>query len=134
MPCTAKKYEASRKEMRIRGLRPVDHVLTTREFSFMLKKNNIDLAGLRPSPADDPLGKYSGGAAIFGGSGGVMESALRTAHVLACGDKKSGVCRSRIDYKAVRGLEGVKEATGGGRRHYAPGSGRERDRPCRTGA
>lgn len=111
MPCTAKKYEASRKEMTINGLRPVDHVLTTREFSFMLKKNNIDLGKLKKDKADNPLGEYSGAAAIFGGSGGVMESALRTAHVMACGDKKSGICRSRIDYKAVRGLKGVKEAT-----------------------
>ena len=41
MCCTAKKYEASRKEMMINGSFPVDNVLTTREFSFMLKKDNI---------------------------------------------------------------------------------------------
>ncbi len=110
MPCTAKKYEASRLELKIDGKRPVDYVLTTREFSFLLKKNKIDFANIKKSRADDPLGEYSGGAAIFGGSGGVMESALRTAHVMACGDKKTGICRAKIDFKDVRGLSGLKEA------------------------
>ncbi|KKQ53872.1 MAG: Hydrogenase, Fe-only [Candidatus Falkowbacteria bacterium GW2011_GWF2_38_1205] len=110
MPCTAKKYEASRLEMKIDDKFPVDYVLTTREFSFMLKKNKVDFAKIKPSHADDPFGEYSGGAAIFGGSGGVMESALRTAHVMACGDKKTGICKSKIDFKDVRGLAGLKEA------------------------
>jgi NADP-reducing hydrogenase subunit HndD len=108
MPCTAKKYEASRKEMKINGLLPVDYVLTTREFSFMMKKNKINFSQLQPAIADDPFGKYTGGAAIFGGSGGVMESALRTAQFFAFGDNK--VCKFQIDFKDVRGLAGVKEA------------------------
>ena len=111
MPCTAKKYEAIRPELKINGLFPVDHVITTREFSFMMKKRKIDFPKLPKSAADNPLGEYSGAAAIFGGSGGVMEAALRTAHMIACGDKKSGICRPRIDFKDVRGLDGIKEAT-----------------------
>ncbi len=110
MPCTAKKYESSRNEMKIGGLYPVDYVLTTRELSFLLKKNNVNFSRLRPQNADNPLGEYSGAAAIYGASGGVMESALRTAHVLGCGDKTTGLCRSRIDFKAVRGMDGVKDA------------------------
>ena len=111
MPCTAKKYEAHREEMKINEHYPVDYSLTTREFSFLMKKNKIDFAKLKSSKSDNPLGEYSGGAAIFGGSGGVMESALRTAHVMACGNKKSGICNSKIDFKEVRGLSGIKEAT-----------------------
>ncbi len=111
MPCTAKKYESHREEMRINEHYPVDYSLTTREFSFLMKKNKIDFAKLKSSKSDNPLGEYSGGAAIFGGSGGVMESALRTAHVMACGDKKSGICSSKIDFKEVRGLSGIKKAT-----------------------
>ena len=110
MPCTAKKYEASREEMKIDGNLPVDIVITAREFSFMIKKNNIDLLKLKKSAPDSPLGEFTGGAAIFGGSGGVMESALRTAHVMACGDRKGGVCRAKIDFKDVRGMDGIKEA------------------------
>ena len=111
MPCTAKKYEAARPEMKINNNFPVDHVLTTREFSFMIKKNNIDFPKLKPIKADDPMGGYSGAAAIYGASGGVMESALRTAHVMGCGGNTKGSCRQRLDFKTVRGLDGVKEST-----------------------
>lgn len=110
MPCTAKKYEAARGEMRIKGMLPVDKVITNREFAWLMKKNNIDFANIEPESSDDPLGRYSGGAAIFGGTGGVMESALRAAHALACGNKKTGICRSKIDFKEARGMKGVKEA------------------------
>ena len=109
MPCTAKKYEASRKEMKINGLLPVDYVLTTRELSFMLKKNKIDLGKAKAVAADSPFGKYTGAAAIFGGSGGVMESALRTAQFYAFGENKQA-CEGKIDFVDARGLEGIKEA------------------------
>ena len=110
MPCTAKKYEAIRPEMKIDGMLAVDSVITTREFSFMLKKNNIDLKNVKKRKADNPLGEYSGGAAIFGGTGGVMESALRTADAIICASKKTKTCQPKIDFKEVRGLEDVKEA------------------------
>jgi NADP-reducing hydrogenase subunit HndD len=107
MPCTAKKYEATRRELKINGSHPVDYVLTTRELAFLLKKNNIDLSKLKKSKVDSLIGEYSGAAAIYGGSGGVMESALRTAQYLACPEK----CDIKIDFKEVRGLDGIKEAT-----------------------
>jgi NADH-quinone oxidoreductase subunit G/NADP-reducing hydrogenase subunit HndD len=110
MPCTAKKYESQRPEMMIEGKHPVDYVLTTREFAFMMKKNNIDFAKLKKTKADNPLGEYTGAAAIYGGSGGVMESALRTAQFMICADSKSKICDSRIDFQDVRGFNGVKEA------------------------
>jgi len=44
MPCTAKKFESRRSELKVSGLYPVDYVLTTREFGFLLKKNSIDVA------------------------------------------------------------------------------------------
>ncbi|MFH1522543.1 MAG: [FeFe] hydrogenase, group A [Patescibacteria group bacterium] len=109
MPCTAKKYEASRKELKIKGNLPVDYVITTREFAWLMKKNNIDFAKLKSKKADNPLGEYSGAAAIYGGSGGVMESALRTAQVLACVNKKTSICKTCLDFQSVRGLKGVKE-------------------------
>lgn len=110
MPCTAKKFEKSRKEMRINGRYPVDHVVTTREFAWLMKRNGISFGHLKNLKADSMLAEYSGAGALYGGSGGVMESALRTAHALACGDKKTGACRPRIDFKEVRGLNGIKEA------------------------
>jgi iron-only hydrogenase group A len=109
MPCTAKKYEASRKEMAIDGHQPVDYALTTREFSFLMKKKMIDFPNIKKSKADNPMGVASGGGAIFGGTGGVMESALRTANLILAGDK-DGIGKKRIDFKKVRGMAGIREA------------------------
>ncbi|MEA1936539.1 MAG: [FeFe] hydrogenase, group A [Patescibacteria group bacterium] len=114
MPCTAKKFESTRKELKIKNTSPVDYVLTTREFAWMMKRGCIDFAKIKGVKADRPLEEHSGAAAIYGGSGGVMESALRSARFFACaGDKKkeSEICKLDLDFKAVRGLENVKEAT-----------------------
>ena len=108
MPCTAKKHEASREEMTIDNQLPVDYVLTTRELSFMIKKNNIDFVNIKESKADNPLGEYTGAGVIFGGSGGVMESALRTAQYIVEGDK-APLTKKRLEFHGVRGLEDVKE-------------------------
>jgi iron-only hydrogenase group A len=110
MPCTAKKFEASRNELKISGLSPVDAVLTTRELAWIFKKNNINIKKIKPQLADNPLGEYSGAAAIYGASGGVMESALRTAQFLACGKNNTCLARARLEFKDVRGLTGIKEA------------------------
>ncbi len=110
MPCTAKKYEGIRRELKVHGASPVDYVLTTRELAYMIKKNDIDFKNLKDEEVDDPIGQHSGAAAIYGASGGVMESALRTAQYFA--DKKNDASLSgkRLEYKAVRGMEGIKKA------------------------
>jgi len=114
MPCTAKKFESSRKEMKIKNEFPVDYVLTTREFAWLMKRHCINFAKLKNERADNPLGEYSGAAAIYGGSGGVMESALRSARFFACAsdkNKENKICDLNLDFKSVRGLKGIKEAT-----------------------
>ena len=108
MPCTAKKFESIRPELKIKNMFPVDYVLTTREFAWMLKKNGINFLTLGKSKADNPFGEYSGAAAIYGGSGGVMESALRTAQFLAGKNKKN--TKIKLEFQSVRGLKEVKEA------------------------
>ncbi|NTW22675.1 ferredoxin [Candidatus Falkowbacteria bacterium] len=110
MPCTAKKYEAARAELKVDGNNPVDYVLTTRELAFMIKTANIDFAKLKGIKADEPLGEYTGAAALYGGSGGVMESALRTAQAVICGED-SPLCHDRLEFLDARGLDGIKEAT-----------------------
>ena len=112
MPCTAKKFESSRKEMKVKNMFPVDYVLTTREFAWMMKRGCVNFTKIKGEQADRPLGEYSGAAAIYGGSGGVMESALRSARFFACaGDKKkeNKVCKLKLDFEAVRGFDNVKE-------------------------
>lgn len=105
MPCTAKKFEARRPEMRASGYQDVDYVLTTREFAHMIREAGIDFANLPEEPADELMGAYTGAGTIFGATGGVMEAALRTGYELL-----SGKPLENIELTFVRGLEGVKEA------------------------
>ncbi len=105
MPCTSKKFESSRKEMAVDGLKDVDNVLTTRELARMIKQCNIDFMELGDSEFDNPLEEATGAGAIFGTTGGVMEAALRTAQELL-GDRTSDII-----FKDVRGGKGIKRAT-----------------------
>lgn len=105
MPCTAKKFEVKRPELKGENSSDVDYSLTTRELARMISMNGIDLKKLSPSEADMPFGKRSGAGKIFGASGGVSEAAIRTAHFLLTGNEISN-----LDFKAVRGLDGVKKA------------------------
>ncbi|MFW5980810.1 MAG: NADH-dependent [FeFe] hydrogenase, group A6 [Halanaerobiaceae bacterium] len=101
MPCTAKKFEASRQEMKS----DVDYVLTTRELASMIKSAGIDLINLEKEEYDRIMGTSSGAANIFGATGGVMEAALRTAYELITEKELP-----KIDFEEVRGMPGIKEA------------------------
>lgn len=106
MPCTSKKFEADRFEMVNDNMQNIDAVLTTRELAALIKRNNIDFNDLEDEDADPQMGEYTGAGTIFGATGGVMEAALRTAK-----DLIEGVSLENVDYKEVRGLKGIKEAT-----------------------
>ena len=105
MPCIAKKYEITRKEFKIGKLWPVDYVLTTRELAHLFRKRNIDLKKIKPEKPDNPLGIPSGAGVIYGASGGVMESVIRVVS-----EKLTGVRPLSIEFKQVRGMEGIKKA------------------------
>jgi iron-only hydrogenase group A len=106
MPCTVKKYESNRNELSEENLADVDAVLTTRELVRFFKLAGIEFGDLPEGNFDNPLGESTGAAVIFGTSGGVMEAALRTAYF-----KISGKELENVELEAVRGSEGVKEAT-----------------------
>ena len=107
MPCTAKKYEISRKdEMFASGYQDVDISITTRELARMIKQAGIDFVNLPDAEPDHILGDYSGAGTIFGATGGVMEAAIRTAYHYVTGGELANV-----EVAAVRGLQGVKEGT-----------------------
>ena len=108
MPCTAKKYEADRPEMRASGYKDIDYVLTTRELAVMIKQAGIDFRNLEASHYDSIMGDSTGAAVIFGATGGVMEAALRTAYEIVTGRE---IPFKNLDITPVRGMEGVKEAT-----------------------
>jgi len=108
MPCTAKKYEADRPEMRSSGYKDIDFVLTTRELAIMIKQAGIDFRNLESGHYDSIMGESTGAAVIFGATGGVMEAALRTAYEVVTGRE---VPFKNLNITPVRGMEGVKEAS-----------------------
>ncbi|MFA6506262.1 MAG: NADH-dependent [FeFe] hydrogenase, group A6 [Treponemataceae bacterium] len=117
MPCTAKKYEAKRPEMRdawtwwkekghdFQPFFDVDYALTVRELARMVKRVGVDFSRLPDEEFDAPLGVSTGAATIFGTTGGVMEAAIRTAYELVV--KKPFPV---LELAETRGMEGIKSA------------------------
>lgn len=103
MPCTAKKSEIIRPELRDSGYQDVDYVLTTREIAKMINEIGLDLKSLPETEFDNPFGDETGSGVIFGSTGGVMESALRTLFQVLTGDDMK-----ELEDGTLRGFEGVK--------------------------
>lgn len=113
-PCTAKKFEIRRDEMRAAGnyygtddMRDMDYVITTRELAKWAREKGIDFEALEESGFDSLMGTGSGAGVIFGNTGGVMEAALRTAYEVITGQNAPA---QLFDLQPVRGMEGVREA------------------------
>ncbi len=121
MPCTAKIYEASRPEfksafhwLKEKGYLPedtppfpdVDAVLTTRDAAELFRRLNINPLSASPEKETDITEVYTGGATIFGNSGGVTEAALRTAYCVLSGKEPAS-----WNIEAVRGYTtGIRTA------------------------
>ncbi|HNW49036.1 MAG: NADH-dependent [FeFe] hydrogenase, group A6 [Bacteroidales bacterium] len=119
MPCTAKKFECKRPEMKSAfhywkeklnlpekdSFFDVDYVLTTRELARMFKVTGVDFSNLPEEDFDHPLGISTGAGVIFGATGGVMEAAVRTAYEVITGKPLE-----KIELNVLRGFEGIKEA------------------------
>ena len=104
MPCTAKKFEASREEFVRNGIKDVDYVLTSEEVIGMFKEIGIRFDRLEPEAYDMPFSIYSGAGVIFGATGGVTEAAVRRVV-----KDKSPKALKEIEFIGVRGMVGVKE-------------------------
>ncbi|HQP35889.1 MAG TPA: [FeFe] hydrogenase, group A [Polyangiaceae bacterium] len=122
MPCTAKKFEAHDQG-------DVDFVLTTREFEQLLERHGMSLDRCTDRvPLDPPFSEATGAGRLFGGTGGVMEAAIRTAvHMLTGADMKNGPKISE-----VRGLDGLKTLSlevGGAALNFAVVNGLGRVKP-----
>ena len=109
MPCSAKKFECNRPEMHDSGFKDVDFGLTTRELGKMFKEAGLHVPSLPKSDFDDPFGTATGSGVIFGATGGVMESALRTVIELVTGEKVESIYEHG-DIIPLRGFEGVRYA------------------------
>jgi NADH-quinone oxidoreductase subunit G len=106
MPCTAKKFEAKRTEFKHGDVPDVDHVITTQELARMIEESGLRFSKLEPESLDMPFGFKTGAGVIFGTTGGVTEAVLRFA-----AEKLSGTQLGSVDFKAVRGKDGIREAT-----------------------
>lgn len=105
MPCVAKKFEIRRLDEDAAGMPDVDFSLSTRELARMIKLAQLNFSKLPDEKFDEAMGESTGAAVIFGATGGVLEAALRTA-----ADTLTGENLDSIDYKEIRGTQGIKEA------------------------
>lgn len=105
MPCTAKKFEATRAEAGQTGNPDIDVVITFGELFRMIRLYGIDFGALKPEPPDTPFGNRSSAGKMFAVAGGVTESVLRTAYKMLTGRNLKTL---KID--SLRGLNGMKEA------------------------
>ena len=125
MPCVAKKTECDLETMRDAcGDPDVDIVLTTREFTRMIRADQIDIAEIPDTEFDSPLGTSTGAADIFGTTGGVMDAALRSAYFLITGKNPDPDAFSAIrDIEAVSGKQATFNIPGAGEVRIAVVSG-----------
>jgi len=106
MPCTAKKFEATRPEFSKDGQRDVDIVLTTQEVAKLIRAGGLDIRTLEPEAADMPFGYKTGAGVLFGNSGGVTEAVLRYADaVLGDGRLRHG------EFPQLHDRDGRREMT-----------------------
>ncbi len=106
MPCTAKKFEITREEMKNDDMFNVDAVLTTRELGYMIKEAGIDFNNIDDEDFDAAMGFSTGAADIFGLTGGVMEAALRTVYTVLTG---RALPFENLHVTPIVGLDTVKE-------------------------
>ncbi len=104
MPCTAKKFEASREEFTTDGVKNVDAVLTTKGLIRIIKESGIVFEELEPEGVDMPFGTVSGAGVIFGVTGGVTEAVLRRVS-----QEKTRSNLLTLSTLGQRGLDGIKE-------------------------
>ena len=105
MPCTAKKFEVAREEFSHDGVRDINISMTTAELADLIRELGVDFNSLPDEACDDPMGLESGAGVIYGATGGVTEAVVRFA-----AEKLTGKKPENLDFKALRGSEGIREA------------------------
>lgn len=112
-PCTAKKYERTRPEHKIRlsdgtTADSLDFALTTRETTLLLKAGGVTRLNSLEKDAFDALpGTASGAGLIFGATGGVCEAAVRAAWTQVTGTEPPA---ELLKWEPVRSLDAVRTA------------------------
>ncbi|NLI75379.1 MAG: 4Fe-4S binding protein [Candidatus Riflebacteria bacterium] len=105
MPCTAKKFEAARTEMKTGAGRDVDYVLTNRELARLIREGGIGFGTLPEESFDSPMGTASGPGTSFGATGGVLEATFETVRgILGAPAATAG------EYDGIRGMAETRRA------------------------
>jgi len=106
MPCTVTKYEITKaEEMFPNGYRDVDISLTTRELVRMIKASGIQFLELKEEEVDNIPGYPAGNKTIFGITGSIMESVLKTAYILLMGKKLEN-----LEFTQIKEIKRVQTA------------------------
>ena len=101
-PCTAKKMEAREYTINI------DYVMTCSELSILLKEEDIKFESLKDEKFDSLMGESSGGGVMFGTTGGVCESVIRTLYRIMM---KTNLKKDELVFTSLRNYDGIKTAT-----------------------
>jgi len=89
MPCTAKKHEAEKGGTSGKDTRDVDAVITTRELVKLIRHFGIDFSTLEPDTSIQSYGMRGSAGKLYGVSGGVTESLIRTLQYQLTGQELS---------------------------------------------
>lgn len=88
VPCTSKKYEKTL-------YKDTDYVVTSSELGVWLKEKNISFNTLKSSKYDKLFNRGSSSGVVYGNSGGVALSILRTIHYMIKGSDKTYTLNSK---------------------------------------
>jgi NADP-reducing hydrogenase subunit HndD len=106
-PCTSRKFEASRSEMKSGDFRDIDAVLTTRELAYLIKDSGIDLLKLAEKEFDQELPQISGFENVYCAPGDIAEAVLRAGCKLLGQDSGESL---NVNF-AGTGTDGVRIAS-----------------------
>ena len=98
-PCTSKKYEKTL-------YKEIDYVITTSELAVWLKEREINFPSLRSSKYDKLFPRGSSSGVMYGSSGGVTLSILRTINYMLDGNDRT----FSFPLKVLNGYDNIKTA------------------------
>ena len=104
MPCTAKKFEVGREDQAAAGVPDVDIALTTRELARMIERAGLMFTELPDEEFDAPLGTATAGGGYFGATGWRIGG----CSPYCCRNFLTGEKLESVDFKEVRGTDGIK--------------------------
>lgn len=113
-PCTSRKFEAGRRELKTAGGAPdVDAALTTRELAWLIKASGIDLRNIPEAPFDQELAEFGVAASVYSVAGRVSQAVLLLAHREAQNGAEDGKSEMRpLEQTETEGIRAITAQIG----------------------